>query len=280
MCVNIKDELNKMNIYDFTYEVLQEKDTIQVSRIFCENESYVLKLFQSEKYVKEILYYDVLQNLSIPTLKVISKTEQSILLEDIENSEYRLCTIEDYKNPQYVKKIAKWFKVLHTNGKNADFSLFDNDLADFTKENLIFYKNALSINNPTIDFYINNYNSIMQVIKAFPITILRNDCGYNNSVIKKDSSMALMFDYNYTICGNAYSEIREFLLNFDDDMKDLFLFEYGEINEQEKKVYDVLYVLLRLFMHYENEGFSADVEWCLNELKSEEYYLNLINIFS
>ena len=90
----------------------------------------------------------------------------------------------------------------------------------------------------------------------------------------------MLFDYNYTICGNAYSEIREFLLNFNDDMKELFLFEYGNINKQEKKVYDVIYVLLRIITYFLKKGMCPDVEWCLNKLNSKEYYLNLINLFS
>ena len=280
MFVNIKDELNKMGINNFSYQVIQEKDTIEVSRIFCKNESYVLKLFHSKKYIKELYYYDILQKLDIPTLKIISRTNCSFLLEDIENSDYRLCTIEDYKNPQYVQEIAKWFKILHNNGKNADFSLFGNDLADFTKERLLFIKSNFDVNNSTIDFYISNYEKIMEVINTFPLTILHNDCGYNNSVIKKDGSEAIMFDYNYTVCGNAYSEIREFILNFDNEMKDLFLFEYGEVNKREKKLYDVLHILLKLIMNFNDYGMCQDVEWCVNTLNSEEYYLNLRNLFS
>ena len=276
----INNELMKIGMSNYKHELMQEKDSIYLFRVFDNNKSYILKYFSSDKYKKEINYYKILSSLGVQTLKVISNTDNSLLLEDISCSNYRLCTEKDYCNDKYVSAIARWFRTLHDAGKDADLTMFDSFLSPLTLDNILYIKKELAIENKAVNFFIQNYNYIMSVINSAQFTILHNDCGYNNSVISKDSNNAFMFDYNYMVKGLAYFDVYNFCANLNEEMKEYFLDEYGYVNPSEQKIHKTLDIILRLIEWYKIEGKSPEVIYCLGEFFSEDYYNKLIEIFS
>jgi len=85
-----ENELERMGIQPISLSLIRNKDGVAVWRVATGNTSYVMKCFDNAEYRREIENYQTLISLGVPTLKVIAHTNCSILLEDIEQSIYRL----------------------------------------------------------------------------------------------------------------------------------------------------------------------------------------------
>lgn len=140
----IQNELNKLGIVCDNISVLQDKDGVTVARIVSGEKSYVVKRFQKDEYRREMGNYRLLESLDIPSIRVIDSTDSALLLEDIDRSPiFRLGTQEDMSDPEIARRIAVWYKRLHSQGYDYvcqhGESMYDE--ADFfTLENIVCIK--------------------------------------------------------------------------------------------------------------------------------------------
>ena len=136
----LHQELEKLNITWQNVTVLQDKDGVTVARVASGGESYVLKCFQNADYRREIQNYRILSSLGVPTIGVIAFTDAALLLEDIDRSPiYRLGLAEDLSSPEVARRIAVWYRQLHSLGESYVLHYGENlyDEADFfTLENM------------------------------------------------------------------------------------------------------------------------------------------------
>lgn len=111
----IHKELNKLSIACDNFSILQDKDGITVARIVSGEKSYVVKCFQKDEHKREMGNYQLLESLGVPTIRLIASTDSALLLEDIDCSPvYRLGIEEDMSDPAVVRRIAEWYKQLHS----------------------------------------------------------------------------------------------------------------------------------------------------------------------
>ena len=115
----IQDELNKLGIVCDSISVLQGKDGVTVARIVSGEKSYVVKYFQKDEYRREMENYRLLATLGIPTLRVIASMDSALLLKDVNRSPiFRLGIQEDMTDPEIARRLAAWYKRLHSQGYN------------------------------------------------------------------------------------------------------------------------------------------------------------------
>ncbi len=113
----IHDELNKLGIVCNSYSVLQDKDGVTVARITSGERSYVVKCFQKDEHKREMENYRLLASFGIPTIRVIASSDSALLMEDVDRSPiYRLGIQEDMSDPEVARRIAVWYKQLHSKG--------------------------------------------------------------------------------------------------------------------------------------------------------------------
>ena len=247
----IQDELNKLKISCDSITVLKEKDGIIVGRVVCGENSYVIKCFQKDDYKREIKNYQLLDSIGIPTIRVIDSTDSALLLVDIDySSTYRLGIKEDMHDCDVARKIAVWYKQLHSQGYEYVFQHGDTmyDEAElFTLENIVGIEEKIGLRDiPAWIILKDNYVTVNNLLHSVRRTITYNDFYYTNMVVSKDKTSALMFDYNLLGKGYAYADVRNVLSSLSEESGNAFLKEYGEFDPLEKMIDDVVSVVVTL----------------------------------
>lgn len=277
--IKIKQELKKLNIPYSTINLIQNKDGVIVARVQSDEKSYIIKYFQNEDFKREIKNYQLLNDLSIPTVKVFGFADSAILMEDISQSDtFRLAAKEDLDDVVIASKIAEWYKLLHTSSK--DFAegnitkLYDE--TDFiTRDNIEFIKEKTGTQSlPVWEIIDDNFDVIVSKIRSLPRVLTYNDFYYTNLIVAKDKTSAFMFDYNLLGKGYLYSDIRNVCYPLGENAKKAFLEAYGEFDKKEIIVDDVASVLITLYYACQRKNFPSWANSTLNELKTD--YLNKV----
>ena len=272
--LKIKQELKKLNIPYNTIDLIQNKDGVIVARVQSDEKSYIIKYFQNEDFKREIKNYQLLYDLSIPTVKVFGFADSAILMEDILQSDtFRLATKEDLDDVVIASKIAKWYKLLHTRIK--DFTegniteLYDE--TDFiTRDNIEFIKEKTGTQSlPVWKIIDDNFDVIVSKIRSLPRVLTYNDFYYTNLIVAKDKTSSFMFDYNLLGKGYVYSDIRNVCYSLGEDAKKAFLETYGEFDKSEIIVDDVASVLITLYHACQRKTIPSWANSTLNELKTD-----------
>jgi len=249
----IAKELAKILPGKHEIQLIREKFGITVFRVKTSGVSYIGKHFNNKQVHgrKEIVYYAMLRSIGVPTLRVTAQTERLLLLEDIETSDtIRLATEQDMSDCAIARLIAKWFQQLHTCGRNISdlpqLGLLDN-LSELNTKNI---KHAMretnSRDNPVWPVVVAQLGSIKATHVRLCNTITYNDFWHDNMAVARDSSSALMFDYNCIYRGYAYSDIRHILSVLPPDAGNAFLDAYGPYSAEEKALEELLFPLTGL----------------------------------
>lgn len=263
-------ELQRMNIAYHSLTLIRDKDGVSVWRVKNKDSSVVMKCFDKSEYRREIANYQLLKSLGIPTLRCIAHTNCSLILEDIETSQYRLAAKEDVSDPKIATQIARWYKSLHHNGREyaKTHSMFD-ECDAITIENINTIKEKTGTRDlPVWKLIENNFDTIRSSAINLPRTLNYNDFYYTNLVVARDGSSALIFDYNLLGKGYVYSDIRNVCSSLgSDDARKAFLTEYGNFDESEKLVDDVVDSLYSLYIACQREKFPNWANDLLSMLK-------------
>ena len=267
----IHDELNKLGVVCDNFSILQDKDGVIVARIASNEKSCVLKCFRKDEHKREMRNYQLLASLGIPTIRVIASTDSALLLEDIDCSPtYRMGIEEDMSDSESARRIAVWYKLLHSRGYGyvcqSGESMYDE--ADFfTLENIACIKEKTGTQEaPAWVLLEQNYAAIKDLLRKARRTITYNDFYYTNMVVAKDKSAALMFDYNLLGKGYAYTDVRNVLSSLSEEAGKAFLDEYGEFDPVEKALDDVVSVVVTLYLACQRDEFPWWAQALLDEL--------------
>ena len=282
----IHNELNKMGIVCQDVSVLQDKDGVIVARVVSGEKSYVVKCFQKYEYRREIENDWLLETLGVPTIQVIASTDSSVLLEDIACSAvFRLGVREDMSDLEVARRIAVWYKQLHSRGYahvcQRGASMYDE--ADFfTIENIAYIKEKSGTQDaPAWRLLESHYAAFSHLLSKVRRTLTYNDFYYTNMVVAQDKSSALMFDYNLLGKGYAYSDVRNVLSSLSEEAGKAFLDAYGEFDPIEKALDDVVSVVVTLFFACQCDKFPRWAKALLDELDTSfvakiEYLRNML----
>lgn len=248
-------------------EILQRKDGVLTERIRTGEETAIRKTFETPEHTREIANYRLLSHLNVPTLQVLSHTENTITLEDIAAStHWRLGTPDDLSDPGVAAAIARWYKNLHQHGRGeATDEMYDeSDL--FTRENIRTLPEFTKLHNhPVWNVLESNFDAIRSAVESLPKTITYNDFYWTNLAVSKDGREALMFDYNLMGKGYAYSDIRNVTVSLSPTAAAAFLREYGPTDPLERAVDDILSPIITLILASRRDTFPS---WAQDSLKA------------
>jgi GNAT superfamily N-acetyltransferase len=264
-----ESELAQMGIDYSEIEQMQYKDGISLWRV---DNNVVLKCFDKADDRREIQNYKILAALGIPTLKLINSTSQSVLIEDIKHSAYRLGVPSDLNDTAAAALIARWYKSLHNNGREyaQTHELFD-ECSIITLGNINIIKQSTdTADNPVWTVIENSFDEILTAIMKLPRTLTYNDFYYTNMAVAHDDKSALMYDYNLLGKGYVYSDIRNVCSSLDADAVNAFLSEYGEFNKFEIIVDEVASALTALYFACEREQFPHWAQAYVERISSGE----------
>ncbi|QQK06931.1 hypothetical protein [Miniphocaeibacter halophilus] len=228
-------ELIGMGYIPLNIELVRCKDEIVVYRVKLEDKFAILKMFLTNKYIREIESYKILTRLKLPTVNIFNMSKMSILMEDILYSKnLRLGIREDMNNPKVMYNLGKWYKKLHLEGEkfvsnNTNIKMYSplnyitieniNKLATWTStENNLFWK-----------LFRNNFNVIQNTLNTIPKTLTYNDFYFENLIVSKKYDSAFMFDFNFLGIGIRATDIKNALWFSDNEVKNEFLRGYEYI---------------------------------------------------
>jgi predicted nucleotidyltransferase len=257
-----ESELRRMDIEHDDLSLIRDKDGVSVWRVSAGDNSVVMKCFDKPEYRREIANYQLLKSLDVPTLKVIAHTNCSIVIEDIERSEYRLGTANDMNDPNVARLIAAWYKTLHTNGREyANTHDFIDEFYRLTIENIKMVQEKTGTGGLRVWQVIeDNFEQICSAIMELPRTLAYTDFHHTNLAVARDGSSALVFDYNFFYKSYVYSDIRNVCWDFSEESKAAFLSVYGKFDEREIIVDDVADTLSGLVMDCQRKNFPKLAE--------------------
>ncbi len=264
----VKKELLKYNIETSKFEILSNKNGKLVVRL--SDLGYVFKMFFS-LYSREIDIYRLFNRLGVKTARVIEFKENSILLEDIKESDYyHMATEEDLKNPQVVRALAKWYQNIQKQG----YDYFINNDADFHSEiDELTKKDFFALREHTEyddgEFW-RKLKEILPLVKAYTKenrTFTYNEFNLNDLVVSNDYNDAYMLDYSYLGWGLPYFDYRDLASNELIKPEDIeVLANYLDVNVLDQQIDSVFNPIISLLHAYH----SIDLpEW------ANEYYMSL-----
>jgi len=274
-----KELCNMIVEYDYVTEI-RCKNGVTVCRVVHGDKSYVLKHFMNDSDRREIENYRILRSLGITTLRLISSTQSALLMEDVERSNtYRLGSEDDLNDIDVAVQIAKWYKKLHSKGKcfvsSYKGSLYD-ETDVITEANIDFIKSKTSTeSNPVWEVLFHNFDFIRENIAKAERTLTYNDFYYTNLIVSKDKSSAFMFDYNFLGKGYVFSDIRNVCSSLGEDAKAAFLKEYGDFDEKERILDNVVSPLTTLYFACKRDTFPKWAETSLLQLKNGQLLDNI-----
>lgn len=262
----LKKELEKTGIEANGFEDLQSKDGIYVYRIRLKDKTAVIKYFEKEEYKREILSYKKLQDSNIDTIPILYQTGNCIIMEDMNSSgKYRLGIKEDLYDEEVIKALGKWYKRFHSiklteNEKNNFYS----EAKLLTDENINRIRKYDS-GNECFKFLDLHKEDLLNQYKRYSLCLNYNDFYFTNFIVARDKSTAFMFDYNLLGVGYRYNDIRNVCSALNEEMKEVFLREYGEFDSNEKITDEWMCPLIGLVSASQRDSFP---NWAIEPLES------------
>ncbi|MGL5677959.1 MAG: hypothetical protein ACRDDX_16290 [Cellulosilyticaceae bacterium] len=272
-------ELEQMKIGYESFEIIQEKDGIVVARVKTKKESVIIKYFENGAFRREIENYKMLAALDIPTLNIICTTEKALLMEDIcASNSYRLGIKEDLDDVTTATLVAGWYRLLHDKG-SAYIEQSNNGIYLYDENDKVTLANIQQIKDKTQTHGLSvwkliedHYDSIHKYMSRMKRTLTYNDFYYTNLIVAKEQTSAMMYDYNLLGKGYVYADIRNVCSSLSPRAKEAFLSAYGEYNEEEILVDEVVSVIIDLYIASERERFPAWAKESLDVLRGGYEY--------
>jgi hypothetical protein len=244
--------------------ILRNRGTHLVCRVKCNQESYVLKWFNSPVGNKETQVYELLQNYGVETLQVYKRTENALLLEDLQYSaEWRLANDSDMGQAETGQAIANWYRVLHQAGREllSDISQTHEILHPWVEsideDSLLRAGNVFALQNaPGWGPVVASIERLKNKYLGYPQTFNYNDFAAENLAIScgpKDPLRVIVFDYDCFSTGVVFSDWRNVVYALDGDCKAEFKQTYGPISEDERLLDEPLAILYGLVIASQRE---------------------------
>ena len=177
---------------------------------------------------------------------------------------------EDMSDPELARRIAVWYKQLHSRGydyvcRHGESMYDESDF--FTSENIACIREKTGTRGALAWVLLEqHYAAINDLLHESRRTLTYNDFYYTNMVVAKDKSAALMFDYNLLGKGYAYADVRNVLSSLSEEAGKAFLDEYGEFDLAEKALDDVVSVVITLYVACQRREFPWWAQALLDEI--------------
>lgn len=265
--------LEKFGIVADSWEILQDKDGVTTARIFSCGNSSVLKYFRDEGSRREISNYRLLNELHIPTLKLIAASDDAIIIEDIARSRWRLAERADMDSCKTARNLADWYKKLHARGREYAAAhgrkmYSERDL--FTRENAARVRKMSGTGGQRFwEALESRFDDIVSFMSALPMTITYNDFYYTNMAVARDGMSAIMFDYNILGRSHACCDLRNVTYSLSERAGAAFMEAYGTYDRREALLDDVISPIVTLHMAYGRKNFPEWGRQTLADMKND-----------
>lgn len=273
----LSQELEKLQVDATSLTLMRDKDGIFLFSVKSQkDEPCVLKYFENVSYRREILHYEQLKSIGVPTIPLIAWTDKALLMEDLNFSvEWRLGTKEDMDSPVIAHALADWYLQLHAKGQTLanDPSLqWYSELNSFNPEGIALVKTRTNSQDAHIWKSIEDKTDLIeQHIKQIPKTLTFNDFYYVNLAVSRDEKRALMFDYNLLGIGFPAMDVANVCASLSPRAGQAFCQAYGPVDPVEVALFDVLAPITSVVMGAQREKLPTWFDEAWLELNQPDF---------
>ena len=265
-------------------EPVQERRHCRLFRITLDGSSYILKVFGDPQAAREVGAYGLLENLGVPILHTVARTNDALLLEDLEASTHlRLAREEDVGKTEVGAALAEWYRTLHHASSRLQPdqtkpSFLWREIEELTPASIL--EVALKVGGSDQSGWVtlaDNIDRIKNAAITYGETLTHNDFHRTNLALSRNDNpiRAVVFDYDLLGLGLRYSDCRNVTGSLGPDAADAFRSAYGETDPREKILDDLtapLYVLVEAFRR---PRFPSWAEQSLKLAKTGELHKRL-----
>ena len=242
-----------------------------------EGSPYILKEFGEPEASREICAYSLLEDLEVPTVRVIARTDDALLLEDLDVSDHlRLAHEEDIGKPEVGVALAEWYRALHNAGATVRMGV---DLRSSFLRREIDVLTPASIQEVAArvrgsdkkkwSILAGNIDRVRNAVMSSAETLTFNDFHWTNLALSRNERpiRAVVFDFHLLGLGMRYSDCRNVTGSLGPDAADAFRSAYGETDSREEVLDDLVAPLCALVEAFQRHRFPS---WAVASLKLAE----------
>ncbi len=262
-------------------EPIRERHGNRLLRIALDRSSYVLKLFGDPDASREVGAYALLGDLGVPTLCVIARTNDALLLEDLEVSKrVRLAGENDVGKAEVGVALAAWYRALHDAGSRLmrdenEPSCLWRETDELTDESILeMAKKVRGSDQSRWEALADNIERIKKAAMTLDETVTYNDFHWTNLALSRNEKpiRAVVFDYHLLGLGLRYSDCRNATGVLGPDAADAFWSAYGKTDPREKTLDGLLAPLYALVEAFRRPKFPSWAEASLKLAETEEIH--------
>ena len=256
---------------------IREKHGNRLFRIILERSPYILKVFGDPEASREIRAYSLLEDLGVPILDVIAKTDDALLLEDLDVSEHlRLANEKDAGKAEVGVALAEWYRTLHDAdsavrlGVDHRSSFLRREIDALTPASIMEVAARIGgSDQKKWSTLAGNIDRIRNAVMDSAETLTYNDFHWTNLALSRNGRRirAVVFDYHLLGLGMRYSDCRNVTSSLGPDAADAFRSEYGETDPGEKVLDELVAPLCALVEAFRRPGFPS---WAVASLELAE----------
>jgi hypothetical protein len=229
----------------FASELLRHKSGHIVCRIRTAHGWHVLKWFESPGALEPEVY-TLLETCGIPTLPVHARSEQALLLEDLQHSDlWREAGRADMCRMETGTALAEWYRILHLAGRKAlqHPEMLPSGLHAWVDDLSVETLAAAGIRmdlagKPAWVLALDNIELLKRKAQTCLQTFNYEDFAQENLALSRglEPLQAVVFDYDCFTLGTAYSDWRNVTYSLEGEAREAFAEAYGPVNETERRL--------------------------------------------
>ena len=257
-------------------EPIRKRHGNRLFRIAFGGSSYILKKFGDPQSSREVGAYALLEDLGVPTLRVVARTNTALLLEDLAvSADLRLALEEDAGRAEVGVALAVWYRALHDAGSRlgtarTDLSFLWREIDELTAGSIL--EVASKIGCPDRSRWVtlaDNIDRVKAAAMTSAETLTYNDFHWTNLALSRETepTMAVVFDYHLLGRGLRYSDCRNATGSLGPDAAAAFRSAYGETDPRERILDDLMAPLYALVEAFRRPQFPS---WAKASLKLAE----------
>lgn len=246
---------------------IREKHGNRLFRIILQGSSYILKVFGEPEASREICAYSLLEDIGVPTLHVISRTNNALLLEDLEVSDHlRLANEDDIGKAEVGAALAEWYQILHNAGSIVRLGVDPRSRFLWREIDALTPASILEVAAMVRDsdkkkwsILAGNIDRVRNAVMSSAETLTFNDFHWTNLALSRNERpiRAAVFDFHLLGLGMRYSDCRNVTGSLGPDAADAFRSAYGETDPREEVLDDLVAPLCALVEAFQRPRFPS-----------------------
>lgn len=210
--------------------------------------SYVIKYYEDKNVNEMVKMWEELENVGVVGASVVGSSDKIIVFKEFD---YRLATIEDFKDEGFISRLADFYRRIHS-VSNLGLSEY-NDYFSLNNIRAVINKFNLGSNLGMIYIY-NNFENIKLKLDRVKKCVLYGTFSLEDICVCSDGRVAAL-SIDYLKYGYRSADLIMAMENIEERQRKIFLKSYGEVREDELIVGKVVGCMITLYLATKERSF-------------------------